>query len=266
MRKPILIILFVVLAGFVLFGVAQEKVSNPEESAVFKMAESRLSSATWTKPVDTTEQSPIGTFPGKIMTGTLTTSNAILTHFENVKELSRMGFKADQNLSADGPGSSQWGYSKESNGETQIIMYSYKTSPTSTNPDEPLQFDCPCNTSVSVFLSDLHKIEANNSASLANPASVNCKTVGGITIIKDGPNGQYGLCEFEDDMACEEWALYRGECPVGGVKTTGYDNIQQMYCAWVGGETLAVANPNCKLPDGTVCTVEAVYNGTCEVN
>lgn len=266
MRKPALIVLFIALAGLVLFGIAKDKIGSPQESTVFKMAESNLSEATWAKPSDTTEQTPLGTFPGQIMTGTLKTENAMLTHFENVKELSKMGFKANQNLSADGPGSSQWGYSKESNGETQVIIYSYKTSPTSKNPNEPLQFNCPCNTTVSVFLSDPHKIEANTSTTLANPASVNCNNEGGTTIIKDGPNGQYGLCEFEDNMACEEWALYRGDCPVGGVKTTGYDTIQQMYCAWVGGETLAVANPNCKLPNGTICTDEAVYNGTCEAN
>ncbi|MBP7832663.1 MAG: DUF333 domain-containing protein [Candidatus Levybacteria bacterium] len=114
---------------------------------------------------------------------------------------------------------------------------------------------------VSVFISSNE--QEDNPQTLANPASVNCEKVGGTTVIKNGPNGQYGLCQFEDNQACEEWALFRNECPVGGVKTTGFDTIEQMYCAWVGGETLAVANPNCKLPDGTICTDEAVYNGTC---
>lgn len=99
---------------------------------------------------------------------------------------------------------------------------------------------------------------------LANPASVNCEKVGGKTQIMNGPNGQYGLCLFEDDYACEEWALYRNECPVGGVRTTGFDNIEQKYCAWVGGQTLAVPDAQCTLPSGTVCTDKAVYNGECE--
>lgn len=266
MKKAAFIILFIALAGLVLFGIAQDKISSPSESTVFRMAESSLSSATWEKAADTTEQTPIGIFPGKIMKGTLTTNTASLNHFENVKELSKMGFQANQNLSADGPGSSQWGYSKEENNMTSVIIYSYKTDPTSTNPNEPLQFNCPCTTSVSVFVSDPHEITSSKKTGLANPASVNCKETGGTTVIKDGPNGQYGLCEFADNMACEEWALYRGDCPVGGVKTTGYDTISEMYCAWIGGETLAVANPNCKLPNGTICTDEAVYNGTCSSN
>lgn len=102
-------------------------------------------------------------------------------------------------------------------------------------------------------------------ATLANPASVNCAKQGGTTVIKkDGVGGEYGLCEFEDNMACEEWALMRGDCPVGGRKTTGYDDIEQMYCAWLGGQTLAEPNAQCMLPNGKTCSVDAVYNETCE--
>ena len=37
---------------------------------------------------------------------------------------------------------------------------------------------------------------------------------------RDG--GQYGICFFDDNRQCEEWALLRGDCPVGGLKVTGY--------------------------------------------
>lgn len=109
---------------------------------------------------------------------------------------------------------------------------------------------------------DLHA--ANTT--LANPASVNCEKVGGITQIMNGPNGQFGLCNFEDNQSCEEWALMRGECPVGGVKTTGFDNIEQKYCAWVGGQTLAVPNAQCEFRNGKVCSDQALYEGTCSQN
>ncbi len=99
---------------------------------------------------------------------------------------------------------------------------------------------------------------------LANPASVNCAKVGGtLTILTNGSGGQYGLCNFADNQACEEWALMRGQCPVGGVKTTGYDSVDQSYCAWIGGQTLAVPNSQCTLPDGKVCSTTDVYNGKC---
>ena len=101
-------------------------------------------------------------------------------------------------------------------------------------------------------------------AGLANPASVNCTSVGGNLVIQTDPNGQYGLCYFEDNRACEEWALFRGDCPVGGVKTTGFDTDAQKYCAWVGGKTLAVPNAVCTFPDGSTCPDDAFFNGTCQ--
>lgn len=99
---------------------------------------------------------------------------------------------------------------------------------------------------------------------LANPASVNCTQQGGTVEIKTMPGGgQYGLCVFEDNYACEEWAMLRGNCPVGGLRTTGFDTEAQKYCAWLGGQTLAEKNATCTLPDGTVCTDEALFHGTC---
>lgn len=116
-------------------------------------------------------------------------------------------------------------------------------------------------------MADNSNQNSDSNSELANPASVNCEKLGGNLEIKEnGSGGQYGLCMFEDNMACEEWALYRGECPVGGIKTTGYDNIQQMYCAWSGGKTLAVENATCTLPGGQVCPVDEYYNGTCPEN
>lgn len=99
---------------------------------------------------------------------------------------------------------------------------------------------------------------------LANPASANCEKVGGrLTIEKRGDGGEYGLCYFEDNRACEEWALLKGDCSVGGRKTTGFDTIDQNYCAWVGGETLAVENSVCTFKDGSKCPTIELYNGTC---
>lgn len=103
------------------------------------------------------------------------------------------------------------------------------------------------------------------STTLANPASINCQQVGGTLVVqKRGDGGEYGLCQFQDNRACEEWALYRKECPVGGMKTTGYDSIDQKYCAWLGGKTFAIPNAKCTLPSGKICADDAVYNGTCQ--
>ena len=99
---------------------------------------------------------------------------------------------------------------------------------------------------------------------IANPASVNCTKVGGNLVIqKRGDGGEFGLCYFEENRACEEWALLRGDCPFGGRKTTGYDTIDQNYCAWLGGETFAVPNSQCTFKNGKVCSTIDLYNGKC---
>lgn len=100
---------------------------------------------------------------------------------------------------------------------------------------------------------------------LANPASVNCTQKGGQLQIKARPDGgQYGLCFFEDNRACEEWALFNGDCPVGGRRTTGFDTVAQKFCAWSGGQTLADDNAICTFKDGSTCPDDAFYEGTCQ--
>lgn len=108
--------------------------------------------------------------------------------------------------------------------------------------------------------------EKNNETKvgLANPASVNCQDKGGSLSIKTRPDGgQYGLCYFDDGRACEEWSMFRGDCPVGGVKTTGYDTEAQRFCAWSGGRTQAEINAVCVFNNGSSCLAEDFYQGNC---
>jgi len=108
---------------------------------------------------------------------------------------------------------------------------------------------------------------------LPNPASQNCTAVGGTLQIETrADGGQFGVCTFEDNRQCEEWALLRGECPVGGVKVTGYITAAGRYCAISGGE-YTVTTPGdeqteqgtCALPDGRICDAGEYYNGQCAV-
>jgi len=58
--------------------------------------------------------------------------------------------------------------------------------------------------------------QATNKTGIANPASVNCINKGGSLSIQKGTDGgEYGICTFEDNRQCEEWALFRGECSAG---------------------------------------------------
>lgn len=107
--------------------------------------------------------------------------------------------------------------------------------------------------------------DKGNDAEIANPASANCVKVGGTLEMRNNPKGQYGVCLFEDNRQCEEWALMRGQCPVGGLKITGYENEAQVYCAITGGtvEGLGTNSVMCKRIDGTLCQVDSNFNGDC---
>ena len=65
----------------------------------------------------------------------------------------------------------------------------------------------------------------------ANPASQNCVQQGGKLAIERGPGGEIGVCLFEDNRQCEEWALLRGLCPAGGTRVTGYATPEERLCA-----------------------------------
>lgn len=227
-----------------------------------------LPEAKWSNPENMNQSAgSYGELPGQKITAEITTDDATPVEFGDKKYLESLGFKEDPNLAAGGPGSNVWGYSREVDGVTQVVVFSSETQPTNSNPNQPVEFNCPCKTAVSIFVSDLPKSVDQASSQLANPASVYCGEKGGQTEIKTNPSGdQYGLCQFPDDMACEEWAMYRGECPIGGVKTTGFDNEAQMYCAWVGGKTLAVENATCTLPNGKICLDEDLYSGSCSAS
>jgi len=99
---------------------------------------------------------------------------------------------------------------------------------------------------------------------LANPASQRCVQEGGTLQIEQRPDGdQYGVCVFTDNRQCEEWALFRVECPAGGLRVTGYLTPAARYCAITGGK-YADADDSCALPGGKVCNAEAYWAGNCK--
>jgi putative hemolysin len=113
--------------------------------------------------------------------------------------------------------------------------------------------------------------EPATSVAIANPASENCIKQGGRLSIEKTPKGdEYGLCAFEDNHQCEEWALLRGECRAGGVRITGYLTPAGRFCAITGG-TYTVTSGNdaatergtCKLPNGKECEAAAYFSGDC---
>ena len=130
-----------------------------------------------------------------------------------------------------------------------------------------------CQTSITTPLaSDIPtQPEQATQPAIANPASQYCVDQGGTLAIEErGDGGQIGVCYFEDNRQCEEWALMRGECPVGGVKVTGYITPAACYCAITGGEYAITGNNGaddeqgtCTFKDGSQCNAWDYYNGVC---
>lgn len=148
----------VLACSWIAFYAYQNKLSlnptNSYQTSFLDTLKSQTPNVQWSNPSKTSMQTQYGNLQGTLYKGTTTAENPMLTHFEDSKMLQKEGFSPDIMLQADGPGSSMWGYKKTLNGKTEIITFSYNTTPTSTRPDQPLEFSCPCKMTVEVFISD----------------------------------------------------------------------------------------------------------------
>lgn len=116
--------------------------------------------------------------------------------------------------------------------------------------------------------------KSDSKTGIANPASVNCINKGGtLSIQKRSDGGEYGICIFKDNRQCEEWALFRGDCPVGGRKVKGYATPAAQYCVIAGGSYKATAQNNtdneqgtCTFNNGKSCDAWDYYSGRCSKN
>ena len=83
------------------------------------------------------------------------------------------------------------------------------------------------------------------SSQLTKPAPVNCQQQGGTLTIETLPGGgQYGVCTFAGGKQCEEWALFRGVCPFGGVEVKGFaTTLEWSLDGLASGEETALVVP-----------------------
>jgi putative hemolysin len=180
------------------------------------------------------------------------------------------GWAEDTSLASGGPTGAGAGFRK--NGDVCLASANWQPGPEVQCPaDQPISA-CEVPPEKQVYTITLNCAQpAQATAGLANPASENCVAQGGtVSIEKRGDGGEYGVCVFEDNMQCEEWAMLRGECPVGGVRVTGYVTDAARYCAITGGTYAVTGNSNtpqetgtCTLAGGKVCDATEYFNGAC---
>lgn len=89
---------------------------------------------------------------------------------------------------------------------------------------------------------------------MANPASVYCEEQWWDLQIENIKGWEMWVCYFEDNRQCEEWALFRGECPIGWVKVTGYVTTGARYCAILGWDYEITSAPDVE-PEQWTCTL-----------
>jgi putative hemolysin len=111
-----------------------------------------------------------------------------------------------------------------------------------------------------------------------NPASAYCEEQGFKLEIRTAQdNNQYGVCMFEDNTECEEWAYYRDEykpgdmdvAPAPTAAPAGIANPASTYCVEQGGTSdIRTAEDGsqsgvCTFPDGSECEEWAFFRGEC---
>ena len=91
-----------------------------------------------------------------------------------------------------------------------------------------------------------------------------CEAQGGTRTLERGPFGEIGVCVFEGNRQCEEWALRLGACLRGGIPVGRYATTSERHCAIRGGQ---MTIPGCALsPVGLYETKLPGANGDAERN
>lgn len=99
------------------------------------------------------------------------------------------------------------------------------------------------------------------SAQLVNPASELCAAKGGRLMIDRLPSGgEFGICDFGNGRQCEEWSLFRGTCPEGGVDVLALTDPASRYCALTGNEVMG--GNKCRV-GGLLCDMTDFHQGVC---
>jgi len=106
---------------------APSEVTSEPTSPIFGAITKWLPQSILEVPVPAEEETPYGTVTGWKVEGKLTGEAAIVRNFEDAKFMKTLAFEEDMKFAADGPGASNWGYSKTFEGKTEVVVFSYSS-------------------------------------------------------------------------------------------------------------------------------------------
>ncbi len=153
----LIILIAFIIAGY-LYLQKNKEVSHNQLNKII----SNASQYNWLNPYSISKKTPYGFLEGREVTAQTMSDTPYVSNFEDKARLTSEGFQEDINLNADGPGGSTWGYIKKNEDKSQIIILLYTVTPSSSNSNEPLQFDCPCSIVLSVFVSNPFSLTGTN--------------------------------------------------------------------------------------------------------
>ncbi|SDX55258.1 hypothetical protein SAMN05444358_10764 [Ruegeria halocynthiae] len=94
---------------------------------------------------------------------------------------------------------------------------------------------------------------------LANPAATYCITQGGLYGIRDGADGQSGVCQLPDGTKIDAWTYFREhDADQNNNKTTGLANPAAVYCGSIGGD-YDLKTSRCTFSDGASADAWELY-------
>jgi putative hemolysin len=108
---------------------------------------------------------------------------------------------------------------------------------------------------------DSDLLNGANGTGLANPATVYCQKSGNWSIKEDSLGNQYGVCTFANNVECEEWAYYIGECnkssSLGKIECFKDSDCVASTCCHATSCVARAVAPNCS---SRYCTLDCKPN------
>jgi putative hemolysin len=100
---------------------------------------------------------------------------------------------------------------------------------------------------------------------IPTPPAEYCAKLGAKAAPEKRADGvEIDVCTFEGGRQCEAWALYRLQCPPGGVTVEAGISSAARYCLLRGGKYSSSGKGQCTFDTGRTCDITEYFIGKCD--